>query len=192
MAKLKLIAEFIKNPSVIGTVYPSSPHLAKTITSGIDLEKAHSVLEIGPGTAAFTPFIVKKLGPKAKYLAVELNEAMYDNFRKKFPKLKIYNDCATNLKKILEKEKIESVDAIVSGLPWATFSAELQEGIMDVITGILHDDGAFTTYAYLQGSFMPGARRLKKLLKKHFKKIEVSEVVWRNIPPSFVYRCWKK
>lgn len=192
MAKLKLITEFIKNPSIIGTVYPSSSHLAKTITSEINLEKAHSIVELGPGTAVFTSFILKKMSPHARYFAIELNPILHENFIKKFPKLKIYNDCATNLKKIMEKEKLDSLDIIVSGLPWAAFSSELQENIMNTISAALDENGVFTTYAYLQGTVMPGGRRLKKLMEKHFKTIEISEVVWRNIPPSFVYRCRKK
>ncbi len=122
MKKVRLLAEFLKKPNQVGTVFPSSPQLAVAITSEIDIEEAGSVVEIGPGTGAFTAEIVRRLRPGARYFAVELNSAMHDNFRQKFPDLKIYHKDASNLLEILRAEKLHSVDVIISGLPWAVFA----------------------------------------------------------------------
>jgi hypothetical protein len=51
--------------------------------------------------------------------------------------------------------------------------------------------GAFATFAYLQGTFLPAGRSFKKRLTKYFSKVVKSKVIWRNLPPAFVYRCWK-
>lgn len=187
----ELIKQFFVNPRTIGALCPSTPFLAKEITSNIGLEKKRCVVEIGPGTGAFTKHIMEGISPDATFLAVEINEKVYDVFKRKFPTVKAYNRCASELDQILESENVDKVDAIVSGLPWAAFPHDLQNKLLDSIIKNLQDDGVFTTFAYLQGMVLPSARRFRKKLKSIFSEVKVGKVVWHNIPPAFVYRCSK-
>ena len=182
MRHIKLLREFAKNPSELGSIFPSSNRLAKTITSDIGLETAVAVAEIGPGTAVFTSHILKKIPPRTKYFAVEINPSMYELFLGKFPGVTIYNADAAQMKKILAHEKIENVDVVISGLPWSLFTLKLQCRIMKAISEALPEGGHFATYAYLQGMVMPGGNRFKKLLERYFSSVTKSKTVWNNVP----------
>jgi phospholipid N-methyltransferase len=186
-----LLKEFVRDPGGIGTVIPSSRKLAKAMTSDIGIEKARTVVEIGPGSGVFTARILELISLETKYFLVELNSRMYKHLAEKFPNVKIYNESAENLAEILKREGVASVDVVVSGLPWASFPPELQHKLLDAIYGSLSEGGIFTTYAYIQGKIMPGGLSIKKLLKRHFNTVESSGIIWKNLPPAFVYKCVK-
>jgi phospholipid N-methyltransferase len=40
-------------------------------------------------------------------------------------------------------------------------------------------------------AWMPGGRRFRRLLEANFSRVIATEIVWRNLPPAFVYRCEK-
>jgi phospholipid N-methyltransferase len=82
-----------------------------------------------------------------------------------------------------------AADCIVSGLPWAVFSSELQLRLLAAIRDALRSGGTFATFAYLHAAWLPAARRFREHLTSHFETVEESRVVWRNLPPAFVYRC---
>jgi phosphatidylethanolamine/phosphatidyl-N-methylethanolamine N-methyltransferase len=192
MSRIEFFKHFVKKPGEIGAICPSSPYLAKTIISDIDIDKAKNVVEIGPGTGAFTNAIIDNIPSEANFFVIELNSQLYSNFQKKFPDVKAYNNCASELSSIMKKENIESIDAVISGLPWAAFPEKLQHEIMDAIFESLAPGGVFTTFAYLQGFLMKAAHRFRDLLKDKFETVETSRTVWRNFPPAFVYRCRKE
>jgi phospholipid N-methyltransferase len=188
---MKLFKEFVRDPGGVGTVIPSSKQLAKAMTSGIGIEKAKTVVEIGPGSGVFTTQILKLLSPETKFFLVELNPRIHSYLTEKFPDVKIYNESAENLSELLKLEEVASADIVVSGLPWASFPPSLQHKLLDAIYGSLSKGGTLTTYGYIQGKILPGGLNIKKLLKKHFNSVESSETIWKNIPPAFVYKCVK-
>jgi phospholipid N-methyltransferase len=67
----------------------------------------------------------------------------------------------------------------------------LQRDILKAAHDSLSDDGVFVTFAYLQGFALPPAWRFRSLLRGLFSEVKQSDVVWRNVPPAFVYRCRK-
>ncbi len=161
------------------------------MTSGIGLEEARRVVEVGPGSGAFTGHIVEKLGPDASFLMVELNKDFHSRLCRRYPGIRIVNDSAERLVEILEQEGMGKVDAVISGLPWAVFPEGLQKRIMDQIYESLADGGHFTTYAYFQGCFMPAGQKIRKMLHEKFHQVHRSPLVIRNLPPAYVYRCRK-
>jgi phospholipid N-methyltransferase len=191
MSSAIILKQFFKAPRSIGAVCPSSPKLCRKIATGVGLERARVVVELGPGTGAITPIILDMKHPECLFFAVELNDEIITVFRKRFPSVKVYQDCASNLPKMLKKEGVGKADLIISGLPWTTFPVKLQEKILKSIDASLAPGGVFTTFAYLQGLLLPSSGNFKKLLRHHFAKVERSQVVWTNIPPAFVYRCTK-
>ena len=188
----ELIKQFFVKPRMIGAMCPSTRFLAKEITSHIGLEKCRSVVEVGPGTGAFTKHIVKKIAPGTRFIAVELNEKVFQVLKKRFPQVRMHNKCASDLDKILYEENISGgVELIISGLPWAAFTSEQQEDVLSAIYASLKPNGIFTTFAYLQGMILPSAQRFKKRLEYYFSSVQKGRIVWHNIPPAFVYRCKK-
>lgn len=188
---MRLLKEFVRDPGGVGTVMPSSKHLAKAMTSNIGIEKAKNVVEVGPGSGVFTAHILKLLSPGTKYFLVELNPRIHSHLTEMFPDVKIYNESVENLSKLMKREGMDSADVVVSGLPWASFPPELQHKLLDAIYSSLSNGGVLTTYGYLQGKILPGGLNIKKLLKSHFNTVESSKTIWKNLPPAFVYKCVK-
>ena len=53
----------------------------------------------------------------------------------------------------------------------------------------LAPDGMFTTFTYVHAFWLPRARRFRHRLECFFAEVKTSRIVWRNVPPAFVYRC---
>lgn len=191
MTKQLFLKRFLANPGLIGAILPSSPALCREIISHINIESSEAVIELGPGTGVITDEILSRINHQAKFVAVELDNKMYKTLRRNRPALNIVNDSAENLPEIMKNAEIKHLNTIISGLPWAAFPEKLQLGILNAIVNSLCDGGYFTTFAYLQGLLLPAGQRFKKLLRKSFKEVTVSRVIWTNIPPAIVYRCKK-
>jgi len=89
------------------------------------------------------------------------------------------------------KHNQKSTDCIISALPWAGFTQQIQIEILDEIYDSLEVGGEFLTIALLQGTFFPPGIRFSKMLNKKFRTVEKSKILWRNFPPAFVYHCIK-
>ncbi len=48
------LLEYIKNPSKVGAIAPSSRYLADGMIQSIDFNSAECIVEYGPGTGVFT------------------------------------------------------------------------------------------------------------------------------------------
>ena len=189
--KNTLLAQFLKNPLTTGAVCPSSPSLARMLISDIEIDHAEHVAELGPGTGAVTGTILRAMPEKSRFFAVELNSEVIVTFHEKFPDITVYNASAARLPELIRKENIPALDAVISGLPWAIFPDSLQEEILSAVMASLKPGGYFTTFAYIQGVWLPSGQHFKKRLKKLFPQVDKSPVVWNNFPPAFVYRCRK-
>jgi phospholipid N-methyltransferase len=66
-----------------------------------------------------------------------------------------------------------------------------QNRIFDAVFASLAPGGLFTTFAYVHARWLPTSLRFRQRLFRHFSRIEVTPIVWRNLPPAFVYRCWR-
>ena len=186
-----MFVQFLRHPVSTGTIVPSSRWLCRALTENVGLEQARCVAELGPGTGAVTRQIAASLKPDAFFFAVELNEELVERLKGENPSLTFVHGSAENLVSILADLGQSSADVIISSLPWACFPDALQDRILDAVFSSLRPGGHFLTYAYLQGILIPCARRFRKKLRERFGKTDFSSVVWRNLPPAFLYRCIK-
>ena len=191
MSGIKLLKNFIKNPTAIGAIWPTGPSLAKEMIKNINGDNNSYIAEIGPGTGAITKFAIESVSNRNNFFAVEINPEFCTYLKEIYPDIKLYNDSASNLSKILDNMNITKLDVIISGLPWATFQEELQISILEAVSKSLKKGGQFNTFAYLQGLYLPTGIRFRKLLSSYFDEIITSRVVWNNIPPAIVYTCKK-
>ncbi len=187
--KIAFLREFLRNPGSVGAVAPSSPSLAREMVRQAGVRQARTIVEFGPGTGAFTREIVEQAAPEARFLAIERNPALARILQQELPSVQVYHDSVENLGAILHREGIDRVDCILSGLPWAAFSEDLQDRLLEEACKNLTSDGCFVTFAYLQGLLLPAGRRFARKIRRKFGHVEKSSVVWRNLPPAFVYRC---
>ncbi len=185
----KFFGEFILHPTKTGAIAPSSEFLARTMVEWIDLPKAKTVLEYGPGTGVFTNRILERMPADSRFVAIELNSKLAEIFRHRHPNLTLVEDSVTNVGVICQRLGLGKVDCIVCGLPWASFPESLQTRILDQMMTVMSPPGQFVTFAYLQGLLLPPGRRFAALLPKYFTHVSKSRTVWLNLPPAFVYQC---
>jgi phosphatidylethanolamine/phosphatidyl-N-methylethanolamine N-methyltransferase len=185
----RFLGEFLLHPTKTGAVAPSSQSLARTMVEWIDLPRAKTVLEYGPGTGVFTAHIVRRMPADAKFAAIELNPRLAELFRQRHPRLTLVEGSVADVEAICRKLGFGKVDCIVCGLPWASFPEALQTRILEQMMTVMSPAGQFVTFAYLQGLLLPPGQRFAKLLPKYFSHVSRSRTVWLNLPPAFVYRC---
>lgn len=186
---VRFIDASLRSPVVTGAIVPSSPALARAMIRGFDLTNASAVVELGPGTGAFTEDILQKIGPRTTFFALELNTIYARQLRQRFPGLKVYADSAEHIGPYLAQHGKTKVDYVISGLPWASIPDASQDTILHGILASLRPGGVFTTFGYLPFRLTPNAIKFNRKIKRNFSKVEVSEVVWKNLPPALVYRC---
>lgn len=186
-----LLKQFLRNPAQVGAIAPSGAALCRELVTWLELDKVSAVAELGPGTGVVTQEILRQLNPDARFFAVELDEAICREFAAVLPQVKLFNANACELAGICAGENIRQLDAVVSGLPWAAFPETLQRSILEAVIRSLGEGGKFSTFAYLQGLVLPAGYRFRKLLEEYFAQVELSHVVWNNLPPAIVYRCTK-
>jgi phospholipid N-methyltransferase len=187
---LRFLRAFAQRPFATGAIAPSSRHLAAEMVAGSELGSARTVVEIGPGTGALTRAILGELSPDALLLAVELNPDFAIHLQATLPaRVKVVNGSGEHLDEFLRGCGRASADCVVCGLPWANFGRELQQRLMDGVLKGLRSGGCFSTFTYLHAVGLPYGRRFASMLRANFASVERSPLVWKNLPPAFVYHC---
>lgn len=180
---------FAKAPAQVGAVCPSSRVLAKAMITGHDLASADAVVELGPGTGVFTQAILDDLGRGTTFVALELDRDAVRKLRRRFPELNVYHDSAEAIRGYLDRHGKKEADLVVSGLPWTNMEPFVQEQIMRKVAESLAPEGVFTAFTYLVSPLMANGRHYTRVLGRLFESVEISSVVWRNVPPAIVYCC---
>ncbi len=188
--RVRFLFEFARHPRSTGAIGPSSPELAEAMVRGMGLETADLVVELGAGTGAFTTAIVDQLTPEARFMAMELNPRMAESLHNDFAPEAVEVVCASaeHLCAHLD-DGAGRVDAIISSLPWVCFNAQLQRAILQEIRRALRPGGRFSTFAYAHAAWLPSGLKFRRELRSVFPECEILPIVWRNLPPAFIYRC---
>lgn len=186
---ISFLTQFARNPLAVGAVAPSSLPLAERITATIPRTGQPLVVELGPGTGSFTRMIQQRLAGQGRHLALEINPMFADLLARRHPEVDVLEADAGSVARLLAERNLPRAEAIVSGLPWAVFTAERQREILVAVVSALADDGVFTTFAYQHARWAPPARRLHRMLRELFEEVVVGGTVWANLPPAVVYHC---
>ena len=187
--QLRFFRTFVRHPFSVGAIAPSSRYLASRMVRDMGIESADTVVELGPGTGAFTAAILDCKRPDTEYLAIELDPGFAASLRERHPGIHVINGSAADLPEHLEQVGKSQTECILCGLPWASFPEELQRSIMNAVVDSLPPGGQFATFAYIHASWFPTARKFRRFLEAHFARVETTRVEWLNLPPAFVYRC---
>jgi phosphatidylethanolamine/phosphatidyl-N-methylethanolamine N-methyltransferase len=182
---------FLRNPGTIGAVLPSSRYLARALVGRLDLRPGDLVVEYGPGTGPMTEVILESLPAKARYLGIELEPRFHDLLKKRFPGIDFQLGNAAEVHAILKARGLPPPSRIISGLPFASLPAVVQDAIVDGVVQCLKDSkGDFRTFQYVHAYGLRAAKRFRALMAERFTGFERIGPVVRNVPPAFVLRYW--
>jgi len=79
---------YLKNPTSIGSITPSSNALGNAIGELVDTLEVCSVIEMGAGTGAITKYVLKR-----NPMLIEIDKDLFQVLTQKFPSLVIKNRC---------------------------------------------------------------------------------------------------
>lgn len=180
------LKNFIDNPSMVGSIKPSSRYLTNSILNNIDFANSNCIIEYGTGTGVFTKEVIKRKNKSTILLSFEYDDTLYNSFGKRLnnPEENIYviNDTAENVMEYLNKYEIKKADYIISGLPFSIIPKETSGQILEHSLNALKVGGEFRAFQYSLHYFLN--------LKKLFSKVKLGFQPL-NIPPAFIYYCKK-
>lgn len=195
------LQQFIKHPNDIGSLIPSSAHLAEAMTRFVTNENENNLgkkyLEVGAGTGAFTKSIINKLSVKDHLDIIEINPEFCKRLKEKYLKL---DNISIHIGSILDWNPDYKYDAIVSSLPFNAFNAKFVKEIYKHYEKITKPGGHISYCEYMA---LPGIRKMflapraKKILVETLEttanfenKFQVKlDKVYANFPPACVHHC---
>ncbi|MBO3748518.1 methyltransferase domain-containing protein [Streptosporangiaceae bacterium NEAU-GS5] len=179
--------QFVRAPAVTGAVAPSSRALSEAVAAPVPERGEPVVVELGPGTGPFTAEIQRRLAGRGRHLAVEVNQRFAARLAAAHPYVELVVGDAVGLAGLLGARGVDAADVIVSGLPWAAFSAARQTALLDAVVAVLRPEGAFTTFSYVHSRALPPGMAFRRRLTAAFEEVVAGRTVWRNLPPAYVY-----
>jgi len=187
---LGFFSNFLKNPTAVGAVLPSSRFLSRALVGSLkQIKEGELVLEYGPGTGPMTSVIKERLPWNAQYLGVELQAQFHDLLCARFPGMHFHLGSAGDVQQILAERGLPKPTRIISGLPFASLPAAVQDSVVDGLVWALKDsDCDFRTFQYVHAYGMKSARRFRARMAERFEHFERIGPVVRNVPPAFVLR----
>ena len=201
-------SESFSNFGTVGAIAPSSALLARAIVHPLQDRPEHpiSVLEVGPGTGAFTARILKCLGAGDTLDIYELNPRFH-RYLTRFLQRQDLQDrgvlCRLHHADIRGMKQPKQYDFIISGLPFNSFDAQTVDEILEILMSHLTATGVFAYFEYslthrFRGRFLkpPARDRLREVgatvrnfIRKHQFR---SRQVWWNLPPAKARYCRKR
>lgn len=188
---LTFLCEFLRRPTQIGAVAPSSQALAREMVEQAKVREAEVIVEFGAGTGVMTKEIERCRSANSHFFSIEQNPTLVEILRQELPQVDLCCQSAADLPQLLRERQLTEIQAIVSGLPWAAFPDKLQDELLQPAVDSLVTGGRFVTFAYLQGLLLPSGRHFAHKIGRVFKEVRKSRIIWNNLPPAFVYVCTK-
>ena len=185
---MSFLGEFLRDPRSVGAVAPSGRQLAQQMVAAAEVSADHVVVELGAGTGSFTAELLRVVSAD-RFVALEPNLAFAERLAERFPGIRFEPAMAQGLRAVLERHSLARVDRVVSGLPFALWSDEVQQDVLTAVIEVLNPGGRLVTFGYLQSQILPAARRFRRRLQEQFVEVEVASVAWWNLPPAMVWVC---
>jgi phospholipid N-methyltransferase len=175
---------WLRNPLRIAAIAPSGVALARLITSEISSDTG-PVIELGPGTGAFTRAIIGRGVPQTELALIEFEPKFAVALRSRYPQATIFRMDATRLSSIEPFDR-RLTGAIVSGLPLLSMSPLQVTRILTAAFQKMSPGGGFYQFTYGLRCPVPA----KVLSRLGLKAVRIGGTL-ANIPPAAVYRIHK-
>jgi phospholipid N-methyltransferase len=181
---LAFFLEFLREPKQIGSVVPSSTFLKRRLVRVAGVEKARTVVELGPGTGGTTQALLKAMPANGRLLAIEIDHRLVELVRStvRDPRLIVHRGSAEQIADALTQYALPAPDVVISGIPFSTMPRQLGKKILREIRSVLAPGGRFVAYQLRD--------RVAVLGRDFFGDTE-ADIELLNVPPIRVW-CWRK
>ena len=112
---------WIKNPSAVGSIKPTSRTTAKDMASLLPIESGLPVLELGPGTGVITREILNLGLPPDKLVSVEYDPEFVRNLQKEFPDVNVLQGDAFDPEDFLDEVPYDRFCGVMGAIPLLNF-----------------------------------------------------------------------
>ncbi|WP_439392163.1 class I SAM-dependent methyltransferase [Bradyrhizobium sp. PMVTL-01] len=182
---LSFFVSWMSSPRRVGAIVPSGAALADLITREISATTG-PILELGPGTGAFTYKLLKRGVRPQDLTLIEYGSDFMKLLQMRFPGSRVlWMDAAR-----LANERLYDgapVGAVVSGLPLLNMSRRRVISILSGAFGYVRPGGAFYQFTY--GMSCPIPRPVLDRLGLRAKLVDRALL---NVPPAAVYRLTRR
>jgi phosphatidylethanolamine/phosphatidyl-N-methylethanolamine N-methyltransferase len=182
-SKLFFLKQYLRNPFGTGGVAPSGRQLAKLMVSKLAPQPSEVIVELGPGTGAFTRELLAQGVEPADLILVEFNKEFVKFLKREFPKLRIVEGPAQDLPQLLKTLGQASVKKIISGIPLRSMKPTECRQIAIAVAAVLEPGGIFVQFSYFKASPVPKAVAAEAGLAG-----QCVGGVLNNVPPAFVWQ----
>lgn len=173
---------FFRYPMLLGSLVPSSRFLVRHLLTFIDWQRARIVVEYGPGVGTVTKEILKRIGPQAILVAIELNPEFVELLQNEIrdPRLRVIYGSAADVRSILRQLNLPHADYIISGIPYTLLPDLTRRRVTRESHCVLHPQGAFLVYQFTR-TVLPYVKAIFADVRQDFKLL--------NILPARIYYC---
>lgn len=186
MSKRLFLKKFITENKQTWALLPSSGFLAKKMVKKWLLSKSKVIIELGAWSWIFTQKIFEYLWAdikNKKVFIIEKDKDFYDLLLKKFPEYKeyIFNIDLLHIEELLKSNSVDSVDLIISGLPFKSLPKEIFSFLVDIfLPKYVNNKTTFIQFSYFSN--------FSEILLKYFNDISIAKCIL-NIPSAYVFTC---
>ena len=176
--------QWLKNPLAMAALSPSGQQLTRQMIAELP-HGTQRVVELGGGTGVFTRALLAHGIVPDDLLVLELNNALYDHLKKRFPDTHVVCGDARELKSIASDDGFLSngmADAVISGLGLLSMNRQMQMDILRAAFDVLKPEGRLVQFTYGPKSPVP-----RDLLGDLDLSVRRAGFAWWNVPPATVY-----
>ncbi|KWV57471.1 SAM-dependent methyltransferase [Bradyrhizobium macuxiense] len=182
---LSFFTAWMAAPGRVGAIAPSGTALAELITRDITPETG-PILELGPGTGAFTYQLLKRGVRQQDLTLVEYGSDFMRLLQLRFPGARVlWMDASRLAPERLYRDA--PVGAVISGLPLLNMSPRKVISIVSGAFGYLRPGGAFYQFTYGMRCPVP-----RPILDRLGLRATLVDRAILNVPPAAVYRLTRR
>jgi phospholipid N-methyltransferase len=182
---LSFFLSWMSSPRRVGAIAPSGAALAELITREISAMTG-PILELGPGTGAFTYKLLKRGVRPQDLTLIEYGSDFTKLLQMRFPGARVLWMDASRL----TSERLYDgapVGAVVSGLPLLNMSTRKVISIISGAFSYLRPGGAFYQFTYGMSCPIP-----RPVLDRLGLRATLVDRAFLNVPPAAVYRLTRR
>ncbi len=175
---------FIKNPTMVGSIIPSSDTLVRRVLEPVDWKHVRLFVEYGPGVGTFTRPLLNRLSGDATLIVIDTNPDFIGYLQRTIRDRRLIAvlGSAADVESIIAEHGFDHADYILSGLPFSTLPPGVGEAIAAATFRALRPGGQFLVYQF--------RARARDFLAPWAATI-ASAYEWVNIPPCFIFWAMK-